>query len=101
MLKLFVSILLTCNLFSQKANFVNEVEVDQSKYRVWYSYVIDSTYWHVWDADGSLPKRENGTYKYWKADSEGNLIPLRKIDYRLPIFQEQSVMMKKEKGFFE
>jgi len=88
-------------LIGQKASFVSEVEVDNSTYIVWHSYVIDSAWLNVWLPNGDLPRRENGTYKYWKADSNGDLIPLRKIDYRLPIFQDQSVVMKKEKGFFE
>lgn len=83
-----------------KATFIEPIKVDESRYIVWSGYVIDSTYWHVWNPDGTLPKRENGTYKYWKADNNGNLIPLRKIDYRLPIFQGQSVVMKKEESLF-
>lgn len=81
--------------------FNDEIKVDQNDFIVWSSYVIDSTWLNVWLPNGDLPRRENGTYKYWKADSNGNLIPLRKIDYRLPIFQDQSVVMKKEKGIFE
>lgn len=104
MYKLSVNILLLIALcpllFAQKATFVKEVEVDNNTYIVWHSYVIDSTYWHVWNPDGTLPKRSNGTYLYWKADNNGKLIPLRKIDYRLPIFQDQPIVMKKEKDFY-
>lgn len=107
MFRLFVNITLIafCLLsvsYSQtaKAKFIKEVEVDGSKYMFWYSYVIDSTYLRVWNPDGTLPKRESGTYKYWKAESNGKLTPLIKIDYRLPIFQKQSVVMKKEESLF-
>lgn len=80
--------------------FNDEIKVDEKDFIVWSGYVIDSTYWHVWNPDGSLPKRENGTYLYWKADANGNLIPRRKIDYRLPIFKDQSVVMKREEELF-
>ena len=80
--------------------FNDEIKVDEQQFIVWHSYVIDSTYWQVWNPDGSLPRRENGTYKYWKADNQGNLIPIRKIDYRLPIFKDESVVMKREDHIF-
>lgn len=92
--------LLSSFTIAQKASFVKEVSVDESTYIIWGGYVIDSTYWHVWNADGTLPKRANGTYKYWKEDNNGELIRLRKIDYRLPIFKEQSIVMKKEENIF-
>lgn len=100
MLKFFSILFLLCGLtFAQvpKASFVKEVEVE-SKYIVWSGYVIDSTYLNVWLPNGDLPRRENGTYLYWKVDARGNLMPRRKIDYRLPIFQDQTVMMKKEES---
>lgn len=98
MLKYFSILFLSVISFAQvpKASFVKEVEVNESKYIVWSGYVIDSTWWHVWLPNGDLPRRENGTYLYWKADANGELIPLRKIDYRLPIFQDQPIVMKKE-----
>lgn len=79
----------------------NEIKVDEQQFVIWHSYVIDSSWLNVWLPNGDLPRRENGTYLYWKADSSGNLIPLKKIDYRLPIFQEQPIVMKREKGIFE
>lgn len=102
MLKYFSIIFLSIISFAQvpKATFVKEVEVE-SKYIIWHSYVIDSTYWYVWNADGSLPKRENGTYLYWKADSSGNLIPMKKIDYRLPIFDSEPMIVNKEQFIFK
>lgn len=102
MLKFF-SILLLCGItFAQvpKASFVKEVEVE-SKYIVWSGYVIDSTYLHVWNPDGSLPRRANGTYLYWKVDANGNLMPRRKIDYRLPIFNDAPITATKEKTIFQ
>ena len=32
----------------------------------WYSYPIDSLFLNVNEPDGSLPKTEDGYYKYWK-----------------------------------
>lgn len=88
-----------------KATFVynngSEIEVDQNKYIIWHGYVIDSVWWHVWLPNGDLPRRENGTYLYWKADENGDLIPLRKIDYRLPIFRDDPIVINKEKNLFE
>lgn len=96
MLKSFNLLLLVLSLtaivYSQtpKASFVwseqGEVQVD-SKYIIWHAFVIDSAWLGVHLTDGSLPRRENGTYKYWLSDVTGELIPIRKIDYRLPIFQ--------------
>ncbi|MBK8609085.1 MAG: hypothetical protein IPL84_03860 [Chitinophagaceae bacterium] len=109
MLKLFVNIFLLFVILSEvevcqtaKASFVKEVSVDESTYIVWSGYVIDSAYLNVWLLNGDLPRRANGTYLYWKADTNGNLIPRRKIDYRLPIFQDKSVVMKREdENFFK
>lgn len=70
------------------------------KWMIWHSYVIDSTYWRVWLPNGDLPRRANGTYLYWKEDKNGKLIPLRKIEKRLPIFMDQ-LPSKREKSFFE
>lgn len=101
MLKFF-SILFLCGItFAQvsKASFVKEVEVE-SKYIVWSGYVVDSAYLNVWLPNGDLPRRANGTYLYWKADANGNLMPRRKIDYRLPIFSDAPTMMKKENDVF-
>lgn len=104
MYKLFVNILLLIALcpllFSQKATFVKEVEVDNNTYIVWYSYIIDSTYLNVNLPNGELPRRANRTYLYWKADKNGKLIPLRKIDYRLPIFKDESVVLQKDESIF-
>lgn len=70
---------------TSKATFVKEVEVEY-KWMIWHSYVIDSAYWKVWQPDGSLPRRSDGTFLYWAVDSNGDLIPIRKIVLRLPIF---------------
>lgn len=53
---------------------------DTTETIAWWSFEIDSTYLSVRLPDGTLPKRESGTYKYWKADSLGNLIPTIKIE---------------------
>ena len=71
------------------------------KWMIWHSYVIDPKWWHKWNPDGSLPKRQNGTYRYWAVDKDSNLIPLRKIEKRLPIFMDQPMPVKREKSFFE
>jgi len=102
MLKYFSILLLTGLAFSQvqKASFVKQVEVDANKYVIWHGYVIDSLWWNVWLPDGNLPRRANGTYLYWKEDTNGNLIPLRKIDYRLPILRDEAIIVNKEKNVF-
>lgn len=71
------------------------------KWMIWHSYVIDSTYWHVWLPNGDLPRRANGTYLYLKEDKDGKLIPLRKIEKRLPIFMDQPMMRNNENVFYK
>lgn len=103
MLKFFSIIFLCGFTFAQvqKATFVKEVEVNSDKYMIWHGYVIDSLWWNVHLPDGDLPRRANNTYLYWKADENGDLIPLRKIDYRLPIFNDDPIVINKEKSLFE
>lgn len=100
---LLVVLLFGCiEIYSQtpQATFVKEVEVDPH-WMIWHSYVIDSAWLNVWLPNGDLPRRENGTYRYWKADSLGNLIQIRYIVWRLPLFKDEPVVMKKENSFFE
>lgn len=47
----------------------------------WYGYEIDSLWLGVNLPDGELPRRANGTYLYWKADSLGNLFPAQETRY--------------------
>ena len=103
MLKYFsVIILLSGITFCQtaKATFVKEVEVE-SKYIIWHSYVMDSTYLNTWDANGDLLRRVDNTYLYWQTDASGKLIPIRIIDYRLPIFNEAPLIANKEGSVFD
>lgn len=61
--------------------------------QMWYSYVIDSTWLGINEPDGDLPRRGNGTYGYWLADGNGDLIPVRK--FRKPVtepYQKYTVM---------
>ena len=93
MLRYFSILILFSSLtFAQtaKASFIEEVEVP-SKYIVWHAFVIDSLWLNKWLPNGDLPRRENATYRYWMSDVNSNLIPIRKIDYRLPMFQEHPV----------
>ena len=84
-----------------KATFIKEVQVER-QWVIWHSYVIDSTWWMVWTPTGDLPRRENGTYKYWMEDSSGNLIPIRYIKRRIPILNDEPsiYIMNKEDMIF-
>lgn len=48
---------------------------------LWYGWDIDEELLSVRMPDGNFPKREDGSYYYINQDSEGNLIPKRKIKY--------------------
>jgi hypothetical protein len=72
MIILFI-ILFTCGLQAQnKTEFNLKFEGDK-----WWSFVIDSTYLGIRNPDGSLLKREDGTYRYWK-QINGKLQPVIK-----------------------
>lgn len=95
-------ILLAVPVLSQTgmASFIREPEVPNYNFIVWHSFEIDSAWLNVWLPNGDLPRRANKTYRYWKEDSKGNLIPVRKIEIRLPIFWEESLISNKEKNIF-
>ena len=49
--------------------------------QVGYSFVVDSSYLDVNLSNGTLPRRANGTYLYWKADANGDLMPVIRFKY--------------------
>lgn len=93
----FLILISTVSIYGQKAQ-LKDISVDD-KYLVWYSYVIDSTYLGVHTATGDLPRRANGTYLYWKADQNGQLIPVRKIKEKPASWTD--MLTRKEKMFYE
>jgi len=84
-----IVILLCAGTFAQ-----TKMDLDFSfEGQMWYSYAIDSTWLGINEPDGDLPRRENGTYRYWLADGNGDLIPVRK--FRKPVtepYQKYTVM---------
>jgi hypothetical protein len=103
MLKYFNSIILIIVLSTftraqtPKAIIINEVEVEY-RWMIWHAYVMDSAYLKVWLPNGDLPRRANGTFLYWKVDENGDLIPIRKIMLRLPIFYDNPPPRVEYKG---
>lgn len=82
-----------------KAN-IGEIKVDDH-FIIWYSFIIDSNYIDVRLSDGSLPRRENGSYLLWKADSTGEIIPIRKIETRTPGQSIDKPVAKPEEYFYD
>lgn len=87
---------------TERAVILKELSVPDKRFIIWQSFRIDSSWLNVWLPNGELPRRENGTYLYWLADENGNLEPVRKIDFRLPIFNDEPAiyMMNQEDFIF-
>ncbi len=61
----------------------NIVEMDTTNKDIWWSFVIDSTYLGFSLPNGELPRRENGTYLYWKENEFGELMSIKRYGIKI------------------
>lgn len=68
----------------ERADWIDNIVVmDTTNKDVWYSFVIDSSWLGVNLPNGELPRRESGTYLYWKENQYGKLMPIKKYGIKV------------------